>query len=140
MPPSISMLFSLPSAKNPTDRLSGDQNGMIALSVRSNGRAETESRERSHSLETPSVVASNTILRPSGEIAMDDGSEAGGVVISRRISEAGGTDDTARRIHTIPAAAISTTSASDDIHASHSRRDVAATGVTTASCTLLCVS
>ena len=47
-PPSMSMRFSLLSAKNPMDRLSGDQNGRDARSVPANGRADGESSDRSH--------------------------------------------------------------------------------------------
>ena len=39
-PPSMSMRFSLVSAKNPMDRLSGDQNGRDPRSVPGNGRAD----------------------------------------------------------------------------------------------------
>ena len=38
-PPAMSIRFSLPSAKNPIDRLSGVQNGYLAPSVPASGRA-----------------------------------------------------------------------------------------------------
>ncbi len=44
----MSIRFSLPSAKNPTDKLSGDQKGYLAPSVPASGCAETESSGRSH--------------------------------------------------------------------------------------------
>ena len=47
-PPSMSMRFSLVSAMNPMDRLSGDQNGRDARSVPANGCANGESSDRSH--------------------------------------------------------------------------------------------
>src|SRR5262245_43223452 len=87
-PLSRSIRFSLPSAKNPRDRLSGDQNGNEAPSVDANACGDTDRKERIHNLERPSAVTSNTIFSPSGEIASDAGLEVGGVVISRRISGA----------------------------------------------------
>src|SRR5947207_15078098 len=66
-PPSTSSRFNLPSAKNPMDRLSGDQKGDDPFSVPFNGRAVVESSGRSQILEVPEV-ATKTILRPSGEI------------------------------------------------------------------------
>jgi hypothetical protein len=44
----MSMRFSLVPAKNPIDRLSGDQNGDVARSVPANGLANVESSRRSH--------------------------------------------------------------------------------------------
>ena len=94
------MRFSLPSAKNPTDRPSGDQNGHEAPSVPVNGRAETASRERNDSRDRPSSVATKTIFCPSGEIASDTGSAVAGVVISRRISGGAG-GGASRRCRTV---------------------------------------
>ena len=70
-PPSTSIRFSAPSAKNPTDRLSGDQNGSRAFSVPGNGRADVASSARSHNWDPPSDAATKASLRPSGEIASD---------------------------------------------------------------------
>ena len=80
-----SIRFNTPPAVNPTDRLSGDQNGNRAPSVPASGRASCESSGRSQS-RGGSCPAWKTTLRPSGEIASDSGSAAGGVTISRRVS------------------------------------------------------
>src|SRR5262245_15183212 len=87
-PPSISIRLSLPSAKNPSDRLSGDQKGKVAPSVPGSGRAERESRGRSHNRDWLPSVATNAIVRPSGEIANEIGSAVEGVVTSTRNSGA----------------------------------------------------
>src|SRR5262249_21081238 len=69
-PPDASMVLSLASAKNPSERLSADQKGSIAPSVPGSGLAEGESRERSHSMVFPvASVAPKAKVRPSGEIA-----------------------------------------------------------------------
>ena len=85
-PPTISMRFSLPSAKNPTDALSGDQKGYRAPSVPGSGCAANESNGRAQSRDLPSIDAKNTSRRPSGEIANEKGSSVEGVLTSRRIS------------------------------------------------------
>src|SRR5215471_18554367 len=90
-PRSTSTRFSFPSAKKPTDWLSGDQKGNEAPSVPAKARSETESSGRTHNLDCPSELATNTIFCPSGEIAIDAGSAVGGVDISKRTSAAGGT-------------------------------------------------
>ncbi|MDQ3347406.1 MAG: hypothetical protein M3545_05510 [Acidobacteriota bacterium] len=69
--PSMSMRFSLLSAKKPMDRLSGDQNGDAARSVPGSGRADEESSDRSHNCAWPPDLAAKTIFSPSGEIASD---------------------------------------------------------------------
>ena len=48
-PPSISIRLSLPAAKNPTDRLSADQNGPCATSVPGRGSASPPLSRRIHS-------------------------------------------------------------------------------------------
>jgi len=70
-PPEISVLFSLPLAKNPIERLSGDQNGEEAPSVPSSCRGVIDpiSRINREGIE-PDDEAINAIARPSGEIAM----------------------------------------------------------------------
>ena len=69
-PPSMRILLSLPSAKKPIERLSGDQNGNVASSVPGRTCAST-ALKRSHArAECPSrLLATNTIELPSGEIA-----------------------------------------------------------------------
>src|SRR5215470_16155408 len=89
-PRSTSIRFSFPSAKKPTDWLSGDQKGNEALSVPAKARPETESSGRTHNLDCPSEVATHTIFCPSGEIAIDAGSAVGGVGIWKRISGGAG--------------------------------------------------
>src|SRR5262245_22371275 len=91
-PPTISTRFSLLSAKNPTEALSGDQNGYLAPSVPASGRAATESSGRTQSSDLPSFDAENTSRRPSGEMANESGSAVEGVLTSTRIS--GGAGDT----------------------------------------------
>src|SRR5215467_3003834 len=88
-PPSISIRTSLPSAKKPMERLSHDQKGNLAFSVPTNGRDETESKERSHKSDRPSDVPTKTIFLPSGEMARESGRRVGGVAISNRISAGG---------------------------------------------------
>src|SRR5438876_948502 len=65
-------LFSLPVVPKPTQRLSGDQNGMDPLSVPGSGWADGESRERTHNW-TGSLPllprAPKTMRLPSGDIA-----------------------------------------------------------------------
>src|SRR6188474_557774 len=68
-PPSMSILFNRPAAKNPMERPSGDQNGRVPRSVPRSGRAAGESSERSHSCDRPSDEPTKTIFDPSGEIA-----------------------------------------------------------------------
>src|SRR5437867_7137313 len=92
-----SIRFSFPSAKKPIERLSGDQNGNAAFSVPTSGRVSADSSERSHKpagLES----ATNTILSPSGEIAIDVKSPLAGVATSTRISGGG---DEVRRTHAV---------------------------------------
>ena len=48
-PPLASMILSLPSAKNPKLRLSGDQKGKLASSVPASGWAAVESKGRTQS-------------------------------------------------------------------------------------------
>jgi hypothetical protein len=61
--------LSLPAAKKPIDRLSGDQNGNSAPSVTGNSRAADPSG-RTQSLEIPPEEGTNATERPSGEIAL----------------------------------------------------------------------
>src|SRR5713101_9125080 len=68
-PPDASIVFSLLSAKNPSARLSGDQNGSVAPSVPGSGRVASESRERIQSSVFPvSSAAQKARACPSGEI------------------------------------------------------------------------
>src|SRR5580698_2008002 len=67
-PPSRSTVLSLPSAKNPRERLSGDQKGKVALSVPGSSRASTVLVGRTQSAILPSVpVAANARDAPSGD-------------------------------------------------------------------------
>ncbi len=118
-PPSMSIRLRFPSAKNPMERLSGDQNGSCALSVPASGCAETESTARTHNWDRPSDTASKTIFCPSGEIARERADEGGGVVISRRASAAGAVG---RKANTLETTAITVTSASAEIQARRSTR------------------
>src|SRR4029077_11067551 len=67
-PPFKSIVFNLLSAKNPSDRLSGDQKGKIALSVSVSAWESSEFIGRTHSPVLPSApVAAKAIDVPSGE-------------------------------------------------------------------------
>src|SRR5215471_21260810 len=69
-PPNASIFFSLPPAKNPMRRLSGDQKGRPAPSVPASGFACNESIGRTHKRDLPSgVEATYARRRPSGDIA-----------------------------------------------------------------------
>lgn len=64
----MSIFFSLPGTKKPTDRLSGDQNGNVAPSVPSSGWAVSAESGRTHSSLLPeSSPALKTSRVPSGE-------------------------------------------------------------------------
>ena len=63
-PPDASTVLSFPLAKNPTDRLSGDQNGNCAPSVEARDVAMPVRRDCTHSLPAPKATFS-----PSGEMA-----------------------------------------------------------------------
>src|SRR2546428_9089174 len=68
-PPAASIFLSFPSAKNPTKRLSGDQNGNEAPSVPVSACAESPSRERTQRISLPSAVGATKVRRwPSGEM------------------------------------------------------------------------
>src|SRR5580658_37627 len=69
-PPSRSTVLSLPSAKNPRERLSGDQKGKVAASVPVSARAATAlvGRTRSAVL-PPAPVAANAMDEASSESA-----------------------------------------------------------------------
>ena len=56
-PLATSIRFNWPREKNPTDRLSGDQKGLLPPSVPGSGRAASESSVRSHSWMVPFTVA-----------------------------------------------------------------------------------
>src|SRR5262245_36609365 len=67
-PPALAIFFSFPSAKKPTHRLSGDQNGYSAPSVPDSECAATESNDCSHSVDrAPGAAATNTMVRPLGD-------------------------------------------------------------------------
>src|SRR3954467_1845661 len=120
-PPPTSIFLSFPSAKNPIDRLSGDQNGPAAPSVPGSSCGATLSSDRmNRRLRPVAGLKRNAMRRPSGETATDavvpvelvrDGSNvnvhpSGGDVTNRRVS------GTAGRLRTniIPPRAADTTS------------------------------
>ena len=102
-----SLYLSLPLAKNPTDRPSGDQKGYCPPSVPASGRAEVESSGRAHNCGPRGPSPLNTRVRPSGEIANDASVAVPGVVISSRVSGASGAGVTPHL--TAPAAVAATT-------------------------------
>src|SRR6516162_5411582 len=67
-PPDGSIFLSFPSAKNASQRLSGDQTGEKAPSVPGNARADSESAGRSQRSCRPSETAIKARLRPLGEM------------------------------------------------------------------------
>ena len=76
-PPDTSTFFSFPSAKKPTNRLSGDQNSDVAPSVPASGRADGESSSRIRIVNGPSARrATIATRRPSGETTREVGSPA----------------------------------------------------------------
>src|SRR5437867_4420267 len=90
-PPATGIFLSLPSAKNPRLRLSGDQKGNAPLSVPSSGCAARDSTGRSHRRPVPDESAAENASRwPSGEIADCAGSFASvtfsGAVTEKRIT------------------------------------------------------
>src|SRR5262249_30674736 len=117
-PLAISIRFSLPPAKKPIARLSGDQNGNAALSVPLSGCASWDCKERSHRLDVL-APATKTIFRPSGEIENDVRSELAGVSISTRIS---GNGDRKRSAHRLTPMATNRANANAS-QATRSRRD-----------------
>jgi hypothetical protein len=67
-PPSRSIVFSTPSAKNPSERESGDQKGRAPFSVPDNARAVRLSRALTQSSVFPDEsVAAKATWCPSGE-------------------------------------------------------------------------
>ena len=89
VPPSTSTRCSFSHGEEPNERLSGDQNGNCAPSVPTSDRVATESIDRSHSRVRPSNGATNTSVRPSGEIPNESGAGVAGVATSNRLSGAG---------------------------------------------------
>ena len=75
-PPATATFISLPRAKNPSDRPSGDQNRCFAPSVPSMAVASRESSDRTNRRDGESpLTAVNAIRRPIG----DDGGESSAV-------------------------------------------------------------
>src|SRR5713101_7925891 len=70
VPPARSTRCSLPGEKNAMDLLSGDQNGYAAPSVPGINRATVPSSGLSQSAVTPFAVATNAVVRPSGDKAL----------------------------------------------------------------------
>ena len=68
-PPEIWTVFSLPSAKNPMDRLSGDQNGKASVFGAAIGVAVRLPIGRSQSRYVGRIPATKTMCWPSGETA-----------------------------------------------------------------------
>src|SRR5262245_10553092 len=88
-PPVASILFSLPPAKNPMKRLSGDQNGKAASSVPASGCALKASSGRTHKRLFPDdSEATNARRSPSGESANEPKPVFSGGLITARIIRA----------------------------------------------------
>src|SRR5262249_27061129 len=87
-PPAAPIFFNLLFAKNPINRLSGDQKGLFAPSVPASTRGVTESKSRTQSRSTPLVVATSARCCPSGETA--------GILSLPNVPPAGGNTDIPR--------------------------------------------
>src|SRR5262245_56928586 len=89
LPVDSSIFFSLRSAKNATNLLSGDQNGSDAPSVPGTALSSDRSNGRSHraGLGLLGPGASYTSFDPSGDIAsvLDGATPPGGNAIEKRI-------------------------------------------------------
>src|SRR5687768_4924654 len=121
-PPEASIFFNFRSAKNPTNRLSGDQKGFEAPSVPASGRAEAPESGWTHSKLVPEEVATNATRRPSGDNAIGPNSNAkldfsGGRSEDRMIR--GGS--LRSRMTTTVAAAATSAATGTSAHASRSR-------------------
>ena len=68
-PPVTSIFFSLPWAKKPMNRLSGDQNGNAPPSVPGSTCASTASNDRTARADRPAVLTPKATRWPSGESA-----------------------------------------------------------------------
>ena len=119
--PQAGTRLSLRAAKNPIERLSGDQNGPMASSVPAIGCTAKPSIRRIQSWRFRSdPVAEKTSIEPSGEIAGDvqrSRSISGGSSIEEREREASG----ARRVRR-PAANATAASRSATAHGSQPKR------------------
>ena len=70
VPPLTSIVFSFPWAKNPTERLSADQNGNPPPSLPRRGRVVCDASDRIHRLRSGDIgFVANTTWRPSGDTA-----------------------------------------------------------------------
>src|ERR1700676_320853 len=89
-PPVAWTVFNLPSAKNPIDRPSADQNGSCAPSVPARGCAEGESKGRDHSKLLPCAsTRTSSRIRPSGETFGKPTNCAPGGGVTEEISKGG---------------------------------------------------
>src|SRR5712692_6124970 len=87
-PPEASIFFNLPLAKNPRNRLSGDQNGHAAPSVPASGCAEIAASGRTKSMRLPSASDPAKATRlPSGESAIAPEPKANCTFSGGRIEE-----------------------------------------------------
>src|SRR5262245_51395477 len=68
-PPATCTFFNRPEAKNPMNRLSGDQNGKAAPSVLGICRGASVPIAQSHSAYVSRVLPTKTMCRPSGDLA-----------------------------------------------------------------------
>src|SRR5262245_42612666 len=68
-PPSRETFLSLPSAKKPLNRLSGDQNGNAACSVPGSSLASAVSSDRTHRVNPPCEDPTKATCRPFGDTA-----------------------------------------------------------------------
>ena len=100
LPDANSTFFSFRSAKKPTNRLSGDQNGCAAPSDPAMACGTSESSERIHNARGPFArTVVNAIRRPSGEIACVRSNvvPGGGSIV--KIDGAAGGELPAGRVH-----------------------------------------
>src|SRR5579872_2767113 len=115
-PPSTSTFDSLPFAKNPMCRLSGDQKGITAFSVPTNDFVESESSDSTHRSGGPSFgrLETKASSRPFGDKAAPVKTKValrGGRIYDRTISASA-----EGRIHFSTATVVNTEAAATTVH------------------------
>ena len=129
-PPARAIFLSLPCAKNPRFRPSGDQNGNVAPSVPGIGRASSESSGRTQRRVGPPSSLTKARLRPSGESIKKFRLDfSGSDTLKRPESWAGGVSRKCRTVGTAIATITTTATASAAIHASRPLGDDMAAAV-----------
>src|SRR5262245_7294788 len=120
--PESAIFLSVPVARKPNTRMSGDQNGGPVTPTTASGLAVAESSGRAQSCVLPSTVAIKASVRPSGEIAGRSKRVAfSGGVTNKRIGSA---SVAGLRKYATPIASKASASAPATIQARRSRQPV----------------